>query len=148
MPWLSTANDFAGTVQQLPALAAAHQSLYQSLSEQAAVPVTTLELCRLRLALLHGASGAGLAPLAALSDKQRDSLAQWPDNPVYTATDRACLAFAEVYAMDPGAITDAQADAVKDCIGERGLLVLIEALGVLDGAQRLALLWQLDSGER
>ena len=50
----------------------------------------------------------------------------------------AALSLAEVYAQDPAAITDAMADAVKESYGDAGLVVLIEALGFIDGRIRMA----------
>jgi hypothetical protein len=53
------------------------------------------------------------------------------------------LAFTEVYAMDTQALTDQHAQAVKRHFGDAGLVLLVEALGILDGMTRLSLLWQL-----
>jgi hypothetical protein len=50
----------------------------------------------------------------------------------------AVLSLAEVYAQDPAAITDAMADEVKAVYGDAGLIVLIEALGFIDGRIRMA----------
>ncbi len=147
MTWLAPATDFNGTAAGLPALAEAHLQLYRSLVHQQAVPAFTLELCRLRLAQLHGTTAQWLPPLAAVEEDSAGALRQWPAHASFSDTDRACLDFAEVYAIDPGALSDEQADRVKVCVGERGLVVLIEALGVLDGALRLGLLWELD-GEK
>jgi hypothetical protein len=53
------------------------------------------------------------------------------------------LAFTEVYAMDAQALTDTLAADVKTHFGDAGLVLLVEALGILDGMTRLSLLWQL-----
>jgi hypothetical protein len=45
--------------------------------------------------------------------------------------------------MDTQAITDELAEAVKLHVGDAGLVLLVEALGILDGRTRLSLLWQL-----
>ena len=45
---------------------------------------------------------------------------------------------AEVYSQDPAAITDEMAEAVKGVYGDTGLVVLIEALGFIDGRIRMA----------
>ena len=45
--------------------------------------------------------------------------------------------------MDAQALTDELADAVKAHFGDAGLVLLVEALGILDGMTRLSLLWQL-----
>ncbi len=56
----------------------------------------------------------------------------------------------EVHAIDAAAITDAQAEAVKQYFGDEGLVALLQALGVFDGMIRLGLLWGLadSSGDR
>ncbi len=51
------------------------------------------------------------------------------------------LEFAEIYAQDPGALTDELADGVKRHFGEAGLVCLIEALGFIEGRIRLALMF-------
>ena len=70
-------------------------------------------------------------------------LPQWDTDPIFSPAERACLAFTEVYAMDTQALTDQHADAVKIHFGDAGLVLLVEALGILDGMTRLSLLWQL-----
>ncbi|MGD9598223.1 MAG: hypothetical protein AB7G76_11615 [Steroidobacteraceae bacterium] len=45
-----------------------------------------------------------------------------------------------IYGQDPQAITDELAGAVKAHFGETGLVALIEALGVIDGRIRLAMM--------
>ena len=59
---------------------------------------------------------------------QRDALRQWPDSPHFDAPERACLALTEVHAIDAAAITDAQAEAVKQYFGDEGLVALLQAL--------------------
>ena len=48
------------------------------------------------------------------------------------------LLFTECYGLDPQSIADDVADEVKNCLGEPGLVFLIEALGCLDGRMRAA----------
>jgi acetylglutamate kinase len=45
--------------------------------------------------------------------------------------------------MDAQALTDEHAAEVKAHLGDAGLVLLVEALGILDGMTRLSLLWQL-----
>ena len=58
-----------------------------------------------------------------------------------SAAEQAVLEFAEIYAQDPGALTDELADGVKRHFGEAGLVCLIEALGFIEGRIRLALMF-------
>ena len=45
--------------------------------------------------------------------------------------------------MDVQALTDQHEEAVKTHFGDEGLVLLVEALGILDGMTRLSLLWEL-----
>jgi len=78
-----------------------------------------------------------------VQEGKREQLSNWDTDSRYSAMERACLAFTEVYAMDTQAITDELAEAVKLHVGDAGLVLLVEALGILDGRTRLSLLWQL-----
>jgi alkylhydroperoxidase family enzyme len=143
MSWISSGDDRDTTMQVLPEIAANFTQLYQSLWTQPHVPAATLELCRLRLAQLHRCDVEWQREDCALPASKRDALARWDSDKQFSDAERACLAFTEVYAMDTQAITDAQAEAVKAHFGDAGLVLLVEALGILDGMTRLSLLWQL-----
>jgi alkylhydroperoxidase family enzyme len=100
-----------------------------------------LELCRLRVAQLHGCrSELALrhrpAVDAGLREDQVQALGAWSDGP-FDAAQRACLAFAEMFVRDPHAISDADAAAVVAHLGEPGLIAFIEALAVFDGFCRM-----------
>lgn len=118
-------------------------SFHGQFFEQQAVPAQALELCRLRLAQLHR-NGHEFARIdVVLGQQHRDNLARWPSEDLFTAGEKACLELAEVYCMDPHAITDALADSVKSHYGDAGLVALLQWLGVSDGLIRLSQVWQL-----
>lgn len=142
-PLLQGAREREGVLAALPDIAPAFAALYAALWQQTHLPGEVLECCRLRLAQLHGSSVELAREDFPLSRDQRDKLAHWHSDDAFGAGDRACLAFAEVYAMDAQAITDDLAQAVKDHYGDAGLVLLIEALGIFDGMARLSLLWGL-----
>jgi alkylhydroperoxidase family enzyme len=113
--------------------------------EQRAVDPVILELCRLRIAQIHGcepelrvryqpALDAGLseAKIAALSDASH--------SPLYREAERACVAFAELFAIDPHAIDDEDAARVVAALGEPGTVALVEALALFDGFARFRLM--------
>ena len=127
----------------LPDIAAPFTRLYQSLWSQPHLPAAVLELCRLRLAQLHGCEVEWQRSEVALAEGKRGSLARWDIDEEFSDAERACLAFTEVYAMDAQALADAHATAVKSYFGDAGLVLLIEALGIFDGMTRLSILWQL-----
>jgi alkylhydroperoxidase family enzyme len=141
MSWLGS--DRRTAMGVLPQVAASFDALYQSLWTQPHLPAEVLELCRLRLAQLHRSDVEWLRSGVAVDSRKRDGLRNWDSDRQYSDAERACLAFTEIYAMDVQAITDEAAQSVKDHFGEAALVLLIEALGVLDGMTRLSLLWQL-----
>lgn len=143
MSWLNTGTDRQSTIAVLPEIAAAHDTLYQSLWTQPHLPPAILELCRLRLAQLHRCALELQRQEYAILDDKREYLTHWDTDSRFSDAERACLAFTEVYAMDTQAITDELAEAVKRHVGDAGLVLLVEALGILDGMTRLSLLWQL-----
>lgn len=113
--------------------------------EKRLVDPVVLELCRLRIAAIHGceaelrvryqpALDAGLseAKIAALPDASQ--------SPLYSETERACIALAELFAIDPHAITDADAARVVAALGEPGTVALVEAFALFDGFARFRLM--------
>jgi alkylhydroperoxidase family enzyme len=129
-----------------PEIGAAYRAVWEALWRQGHLPVTALELARLRLAALHQAQDemALRPPWAAELSKEKVAAAlagHWPRDPAFSAAERAILAFTEVYAQDPEAIGDELAADVKAHFGEAGLVCLVEALGFIDGRLRLTLLF-------
>lgn len=132
---------------RLPQLGESFLAMYESLWQQAHVPTSILELCRLRMAQLHRSEGDQAAVEVPVDAAQRAALRDWHRSPRFGDAERACLEFTEMYAMDALAITDAQADAVKAHFGDVGLVALVQSLGVFDGLQRLGLIWQTSKQE-
>lgn len=148
MSWIpETTHDsgLAGVLAINPALRQAWQGYRRAIWSQPHLPITILELCRLRLAQLHRCSEQWQtrnidAHRAGVSDAKLEQLGNWHRDPQYDTAERACLEFTEIYFQDPQAITDPQADAVKQHVGESGLVALVQALGLFDAQCRLALL--------
>ena len=113
-------------------LARRHEALWQAVWQQPHIPARILELCRLRLATLHGATHE-------LQAQPPSGVRADPES-ARSADERAALEFAEIYGQEPQAITDELAAAVKTHFGEAGLVALIEALGVIDGRIRLGMM--------
>ncbi len=143
MGWIGSGNDRDATLRVLPDIAATFDALYQSLWTQPHLPAEILELCRLRLAQLHGSAVDMQRHDCEIPADKRNNLSHWNTLSSMSAAERACLAFTEVYAMDAQALTDEHAAEVKVHFGDAGLVLLVEALGILDGMTRLSLLWQL-----
>lgn len=118
--------------------------LWRGFWRQGHIPPELLELCRLTFARLHDAADeiaatnpnlvTPLAPARRTAVIAGDAL----DSPAFSDAEKAVLTFAEYYWIDPQSITDAASDGVKAHFGEAGLVLLIEALGCLDGRIRTA----------
>lgn len=133
-----------------PALASAGPAaesfarLWRSLWRQGHIPPELLDLCRLTFARLHDEAGE-IAAANPLLDRPLDPARRIAvieggalDSPAFTDAEKAVLSFAEYYWIDPQSITDEAADGVKAHFGEAGLVLLIEALGCIDGRIRTA----------
>ncbi len=100
-----------------------------------------LELCRLRIAqLLRCSTTLGTrqatARAAGLTEEKIAALPRWPSDPQFSALERAGLAFAEKFVMDPHAITDDDAAAVTTYLSANEMVAFTEALALFDGFAR------------
>ena len=124
--------------------AASFAALWQALWRQERLPSELLELCRLQLARLHqdaveiAAVNPNLPRPLALYRRESVLAGRAHADPDFSAAEKAVFEFAEVYALDAQSITDELADRVKEHFGEPGLVLLIEALGCIDGRIRTA----------
>ncbi len=141
MSWLTgTDTSRDDLLAKRPPLAEAHQQLIDAIWASP-VPAPVLELCRLRMAKLLGCVPA-LAqryppPLqAGLTESKIERLSNWPTDPAFTAAERACIGFAELFVMDPHAITDDESESVRLHLGDAGLVAFTTALGVWDNQHR------------
>jgi alkylhydroperoxidase family enzyme len=105
------------------------------------VDPVVLELCRLRVAQLLDARypqsiRTPEALAAGLEEAQVAALASWWTSDAIGASARACLRFAEQFVLDARAISDADAAAVVEALGEPGTVAFVEALAIFDGFSR------------
>ena len=115
-----------------PTYAAALAEVVDAIWDQDVVDLPTLELCRLRIGQILGAS-----PTAErVSDELAAALRQWPSDERFDDRLRTVLGYAEQLLFDAQEVTDAQARCVIDAIGEDGFLVLTYACGVFETTQR------------
>ena len=103
-----------------------------------------LELCRLRMATLLGASGelarrTDRAAAAGLDETKVDDLPGWPSSPRFRAEERACLAFAEQFVIDANGVTDEQVTEITEHLGPEGTYAFVQALSVVETWQRACL---------
>ncbi|MEE2677090.1 MAG: carboxymuconolactone decarboxylase family protein [Myxococcota bacterium] len=147
MTWLPEtapgADPFARVFGLRPNLFDAWKQFEALLWQDKRVDPVVLELCRLRLAGMNGAAygrnrRAPAAVEAGLEEAKIAALDHWWKTDLYSATEQACLRFAEQFALDPGEITDAVARPVVEALGEPGTVAFVEALAIFDGFSRFS----------
>ena len=143
MNWIlgGAERSFAELMALRPNLAADVAAFTELLWQAPGIDPVTLELCRLRVAQLHGAHAALAerrpeARLAGLAEERIARLADYGSDPAFSKAERACLELSELFVMDPSAIDDATFATVRDALGEAGTVALLEALAVFDGFSR------------
>jgi alkylhydroperoxidase family enzyme len=114
----------------------------------AADPVL-LELCRLRIATVHGDTAQqrlrhDTAMAAGLTEEKVAALPGYATSPLFTDHERTCIAYAEQYVIDVHGITDADAEAVKRGMSDADFVAFTVALGLFDGLGRLRLVLGVD----
>jgi alkylhydroperoxidase family enzyme len=103
-----------------------------------------LELCRLRMATMLGASAelerrSGRARAAGLDETKIAELPAWPTSARYAADERACLAFAEQFVIDANGVTDEQVAELTRHLGPEGTYAFVQALSAIETFQRACL---------
>ena len=145
MSWLpesaTGATPFERAFGLRPDLFAACRDFATLFWEKRLVDPVVLELCRVRVGQMVGAE------LPAFCDAMRDARAAlpaakladvgaWWHSNAFSDTERACLRFAERFALDPKGIGDDDATAVVAALGDAGTVAFVEALAILDGFSR------------
>jgi alkylhydroperoxidase family enzyme len=130
-------DDVAGLRDVRDELASLHDAAF------GAVDSRRLELCRLRIAMLLGCSAelGYRTPGVELADETTAALANWPNDPHFDSADRAVLAFTEQWVIDVASLDDETAGAVRDYLGDGGLLDFAQAILVVEQRVRLRLVW-------
>lgn len=144
MTWLPTTTagetELDSVLGLRPAAAARSAELWDEIYRSAADPVL-LELCRLRIAMLHGsrwdlAHRESIAVAAGLREAQVEALPAYPSSSEFTDQHRRCLGFAEQYAMDVHGLIDEDFAAVADTMTLPEMTAFTFALGMFDGMAR------------
>ena len=145
MSWLPESgpgsDDFARTFALRPDLFEAWQEFAGVFWEKRLVDPVLLELCRLRIAQLHGAAyplstRTREASAAGLDETKIAKLADWWKQPGFSDLERACLRFAEQFVLDAKAMSDEEARPVVAALGDAGTVAFVEALAIFDGFSR------------
>jgi alkylhydroperoxidase family enzyme len=101
----------------------------------AADPVL-VELARRHIGGLLGATNSEVNGDGVLSQDKAAALVGWPSAPGLSATERACVAMAEQFALDVGSTTAAQRAALSDVLGT-GAYGYVQVLYALDAGVRV-----------
>ena len=112
-----------------------HGELWQALDPE------VLELCRLRIASLQAdeREAARAAPGASVAPEKAAAIGDWPDSPLFSERERACLAFAEQFVGDVAGVSQGDIDALLAHFSPGEVQAFVSALLALDQHQRLAL---------
>jgi alkylhydroperoxidase family enzyme len=141
---LPAATPMEGILSHRPELLGKFRTFYQSFWRDELVPRRTLELCRLRIAYIHGCD-AELAisdPQMELDDTSRDALRSG-DIDGFPAHEQVALALAEVMPFTPHQVGDDLVAAAKDQLGNAGCVSLLTALAFFDVSCRLKIVLDL-----
>jgi len=156
MSWLPDAADGATPLDRVfglrPNLYEDFRRFYALFWEKRLLDPVLLELCRLRIASLHGCAPElavryRAARDAGLDERKIAALPQAASAPGFSEAERAAIAFAELFATDPHAISDEDAARVRDALGEPGLVALVEALALFDGFARFRTLLEVEGDD-
>lgn len=146
MTWLAACaagdTDVDRTFGLLPEAYARFRELYRALWEPEILPRGTLELCRRRVAMLLGAASDD--PLAGpgddiLTDAQLAALPRYGTSSLFSSEQRACLAYAEQYVLDPHGFTDEDFASLHALLDGPRIATLTLAVAVFDALSRLRL---------
>lgn len=145
MTWLAATGSGESDLERAfalrPELFAAFRDFAELFWSRRLVDPVVLELCRLRIAAMLGARAALAlrrpeARDAGLDESRIAALASWWTSDRFSEPERACLRFAEQFALDPKEISDADAAAVVAALGDAGMVAFVEALAIFDGFAR------------
>ncbi len=136
MTWLQSAA--TGSLRDVfalrPNLAEDYASFEAVFREHALLPAALLELVRLRIATLHRCRAElRRRPPGAGRPSQADEKRYQP-----------CLDLAELFVMDPQAMTDEQFKVARDDLGDAGVVALMEVCALYDGYCRFQVILGVD----
>jgi hypothetical protein len=129
-----------GVFGLVPSGFAAFRELHARVFDTGAVAPRTLDLCRRRVTMLLGVEPGddlpGPPPGAGATDAQVAALRHWPTAACFAGDERACLAFAEQYLLDPHGFSDADVAAMEARLGAPGVAALVLAVAVFEATAR------------
>jgi alkylhydroperoxidase family enzyme len=127
-----------------PEAYARFRELYGGLWDPAVIDPRILELCRLRIATILGCDGERAvrfedATAAGVTEADVAALPAWPSSPSFSPAERAAIAYAEQYVMDPKELTDDHFATLHEHLDEPALAALSLAVAMFDALARFRL---------
>lgn len=149
MSWLAQAPNAASPIEGYfglrPELLDRYRRFYGTLWDEELLDPGLLEMVRLRIAQIHG-SRAEMAVRhrsTGLSPEKIDALAQWRGSDLFDDRDRVLLAYAEQIPFAHQMISDEDAAAVRDVLGDAGYVAFSVAVAMFDALCRVRLTMEL-----
>jgi alkylhydroperoxidase family enzyme len=149
MSWLhgvaEAPSAFEGVLGLRPELLQRYRAFYGTLWDSELVAVNLLELCRLRIAAIHGceAERAIRHAGAGVTDAQLAALDRWRTAGCFSPVERAALALAEKMPWQPHGVTDADVAALRAHLTDGQVVALTVALTLFDANCRLRLVFEI-----
>ncbi len=128
-----------------PELLDLYKSFYGKLWDDGLLSPSILELCRLRIAMMHEcASEMALRHTGSgVSDEKIAELASWESSTLFDPLEKACLRLAEKMPWQHHEIEDSEVAAVTASLGEPGTVALMVALALFDASARLRVMFEV-----
>jgi len=140
----SAATGMEGLLSHRPELLGKYRTFYQSFWADGLVPRKTLELCRRRIAHIHGCD-AELAitdPQARLGDAEEAALVRGEVG-LFTPAEQAALGIAEFMPHAVHLVTDALVADADRHLGHGGCVALLTAVAFFDVSCRIKMVMDL-----
>lgn len=142
----SNVTSFDAVLGHRPELLQRYHAFYSTLWNDTRVPRRTLELCRLRIALIHDCAQEWQSRdvAVALTDAQLQSLREGAFD-AFTPAEQCALVIAEQLPYAHHNVTDAEVEQARVELGNAGVVALLTALAFFDVACRLRLTLGIDA---
>jgi len=135
----NTTHDLDGVFGLVPSAYDRFRTLYSSLWDSTVLDASIIEMCRLRIATLLGCDATtvqGSHDRASLSAGKLAALPLYPTSELFSAHERACIAFAEQYVLDPHALTDDDFSRLREQLDDKQIATLTLAAAIFDAMTR------------
>lgn len=124
-------------------IGASFAALWDEVWTRSGVEPALLELCRLRTAQLLRCPSELAAreerARAGLSEEKIAALNRYPNSPLFSKRERACLAYAERVVADPSGITSPELTEIRAYISDAERVGLTLAITLFEGLARCSL---------